>query len=249
MSLILPLAAVFLPLFPLSMLFNRLLAGVANPWLRGLLLLLWPQAGVAALAWHGGDVPDLLLAWAVVTALFYAYRAVALNDAGQWAGFVATSAWALLWLGDTADATLLHLQALAFSFPFVVLSLLSGEITRRFGAAHTGLGGGLAVATPRLAALFVVAVLATVATPVFPGFFAMLALVVGRVSSAALADGGLVVVWLLWSWSSARLLQGIVVGPRRHAAVEDLSLASTWGFGVVLLLLAVAGPMLAGGIL
>lgn len=248
MSLILLLAAVFLPLFPFSMLFNLLLARLESPWLQALLMLLWPQLGVLLMKWQGGEVPDLFVAWAVVTALFYAYRAVALNDARQWVGFVATSAWALLWLSDE-PAGLLHLEALAFSLPFALMSLLNGAVAQRFGAAHTAVGGGLAVASPRLAALFVVAVLATVATPVFPGFFAMLALIVGRISSAAMTDAGLVGVWLLWSWSSARLVQGIVVGQPRRAVVDDLSLPTTWLYALALLILALTGPMLAGDLL
>lgn len=241
------LAALFLPLFPLSMAFNQVFARLRRPWIRVLLLLLWPQAGVLLFARASGPVPDWFITWALISAGLYAYRAIALREVGLWIGFVATSAWALLWIG-AAKPDFLHLQALSFSLSLALLSLLTGFLERRLGAAHTSLGGGLAVAAPRFAGLFVVAVLAAAATPVFPGFFTLLASVLDQVASPVTALA-LVSIWLLWTWSGALLLQGIVVGPPREVAFEDLSPAATWAYSGGFVALALAGIQLGGVLL
>jgi NADH:ubiquinone oxidoreductase subunit 4 (subunit M) len=218
-----------------------------NPWVRALLLLLWPQVGVLLLAQASEPAPAWFVTWALISAGLYAYRAIALREVGLWIGFVATSAWALLWVG-VAEPASLHLQALSFSLPLALLSLLTGFLERRCGAAHTALGGGLAVAAPRFAALFVVAVLAAAATPVFPGFFTLLASVLDQVGSPLTALA-LVATWLLWTWSGALLLQGMVVGAPRDTAIEDLSITATWTYAAGFVALALVGIQLGGVLL
>jgi len=243
------LAALFLPLFPFSMAFNQGFARLRHPWLRAALLLAWPQLGVLLVAAAEGPIPGWLAGWALLTAALYAYRALALREVGLWVGFVATSAWALLWVGS-AVPNLLHLQALGFSLPLALMALLTGFMESRFGTAHSGIGGrlgaGLATAAPRLAALFVVAVLAAVATPMFPNFFTLLATLIGQAGPAPLAALALVLVWLLWTWSGARLLQGIVVGPSPNTDVQDMSMTLTWVYSLGFVVLAVAGIALGG---
>lgn len=237
------LAALFLPLFPLSMVFNRLFASCRNPALRTLLLLAWPQAGVVLLAQFDHAPPVWLLGCAVATSLLYALRALALRDVGAWISFLATSAWALLWLSylEAPDWERLQMQALSFSAPLAMLAVLSGSLERRFGAAYTGLYGGLAQTLPRLAGVLVVVVLAVVATPLFPGFFVMLETVVLSTPPAPFIALGTVLVWLLWSWAGARLLHGLVVGPAGEADVLDLSLGAVWGYTVALGILIMGG--------
>lgn len=241
------LAGLFLPLFPLSMVFNRLFARVRSPLARGLLLLAWPQAGLALL--HAGDaeVPGWIVAWALATAALYALRALALREVGLWTAFLATSAWALLWVTapSAGDPALPHLYALSFSVPLLLLTLLAAGLEQRFGAAYTGLYGGLAQALPRFAGVLVVVVLAAVATPVFPSFLTMLASIVAATPAGALALGG---IWLLWSWAGMRLLQGLVVGPAAKDPVPDLGVAVTWTYVAALGVLVVAGLSLSGGL-
>ena len=62
------LIGLFLPLFPLSILFNAVLARVARPALRGTLLLAWPQAGLLLVSFTGTEVPGWLTVWALATA-------------------------------------------------------------------------------------------------------------------------------------------------------------------------------------
>ena len=107
------LAGLFVPVFPLSMVFNRLFAATRNTWLRSLLLLLWPQIGLLLIGTAETDIPNWLLSLALFTSVFYAFRAIALREMGQWTSFLATSLWALLWVSalNHADSTLLILLA------------------------------------------------------------------------------------------------------------------------------------------
>ena len=240
------LAAFFLPLFPFSMVFNRLFAKVRDVRLRALLLLAWPQAGILLLTATDATAPQWLQLWALGSAALYAFRALALREVGIWTGFLATSVWGVLWVPATAGGVTLPVPwyALGFSVPLVLLTYLTDGLERRFGAAYTGLHGGLAMTTPRLSLFLVLTVLAVVATPLFPGFFAMLGSIIVASSPTALA---LVGIWLLWSWTAARLLQGLIVGPLRTEAVPDLSTASSWGYAILLGALLIGGPFLTGG--
>ncbi|MCP5142974.1 MAG: hypothetical protein H6926_03705 [Chromatiales bacterium] len=244
------LAALFLPLFPLSMVFTRVFDRLRHPLARAALLLAWPQLGVLLIAQTALPPPDAFIVWALATAAFYAYRAIALRDVGLWIAFIAVSAWSLLWLG-AGDVLTMHVQALAFSVPLLLLNLLSGDLERRFGAAHTRLKLGLAAVAPRYAAVFVVAMLAAVASPVFPNFFSLLATITHRVAEhgAGLSVFMVALVWVLWTWSGARLIQGIVVGEGDARNVADLSTPMVWAYAGGFLFLAAAGLALAGVLL
>lgn len=241
-------AALFLPLFPFSMVFNQGFARLQRPWLRVLLVLLWPQIGVLIISQANGPVPGWIASWALWTAALYAYRAIALREVGLWIGFVATSAWALLWIG-VAESDLLYLHALGFSLPLALMCLLTGFMESRLGAAHTSLGGGLAASAPRFAALFAIAILAAVATPIFPGFFTLLATVLGQALAAPATALIMVLVWLLWTWSGTRLLHGIVVGEPREVSVEDMTMTATWVYATGFVALALVGIKLGGMVL
>jgi len=227
--LVYPLVGLFLPLFPFSMLFNVLYPRLRHPLMRGLLLLVWPQIGLAIIFKSGLTVPSWLLVWALLSSLLYALRALALRELGLWTSFVGTSAWALLWILFTtgADAFVLKIFALGISVPLCLLACLGAGLERRFGAAYLGLYGGLAQSIPRFAGVLVVVVLAIVATPLFPTFFAMLSMIINTIPASPFVAVGIGVVWLLWSWAGARLLQGLISGPGQ-TAVADLSQANMW---------------------
>lgn len=244
-QLLILLAGLFLPLFPLSMPFNAALARLRNPLLRGALLLVWPQIGLSLLSVASLDPPAWITVWALFTSALYALRALALREVGLWTGFLGTSAWALLWvaaLAGTPEGSL-RLHALGFSAPLVLLALLGAGLEQRFGAAYTGLYGGLAQTLPRFSGVLVLVVLAVIATPLFPGFFSMLATLLVATPGAAVS---LVGIWLLWSWTGARLLQGLIVGPDRNQRVPDLSLTETWFYAVALTALVAVGVYLTG---
>lgn len=243
------LAGIFLPLFPLSMLFNLVYARVRNPILRGILLLAWPQIGLLIVFAVGLTVPVSLLAWALLTSLLYALRALALRELGLWTSFVGTSAWALVWIlianGDSLFQ--LKLYSLGISAPLLLMALLGAGLERRFGAAYLGLYGGLAQSIPRFTGVLVVVVLAIVATPVFPTFFAMLAIIIKTTPLTPLVAVGVGVVWLLWSWAGAKLLQGLITGPQRSGVI-DLSPANMWLYILVLAALAFTGVYWLGAV-
>ena len=239
------LVAVFLPIFPLSIVFNALLAKLNHPLLRVSLLLGWPLLGLAL--YHGLDVkPEPWLApLALATAVFYAFRSLTMREVGLWTGYVATSIWACLWLplmhGD--NNTLLY--SLWFSVPLAVLALLVGGLEKRYGAAYAGLYGGLAQSIPRFSGIFVVTVLAIVATPVFPSFFGMLSILAAAQPMMAVT---MLCLWGLWSWAGMRLIQGMIVGDAAEQAVDDVPLAAAWGFTALMLALILSGFTLSGGL-
>ena len=242
-SVYLLLAGLFLPLFPLSMVFNQLLGRLGHAVPRTVLLLLWPQLGLLIMPLAPADIPGGIGALALATSALYALRAVALRDVGQWCGFMATSAWALLWLllqSGTAIMTL-QLYALALSIPLVLLTLLGAGLERRFGAAYTGLYGGLALSLPRFSTTLVFVVLAIIATPLFPAFFIMLATILGTLTIQPVMAFGIAGVWLLWSWAGARLLQGLIAGPPGDYNADDMHRLVSWAYVFILLLLAAAG--------
>lgn len=243
MSLI---AALFLPLFPLSIAFNALLMRLRAPAARGVLLLVWPQIGVALLQVAQPAVPDFFAAWALLSAAFYALRLLTVRDLGLWAGFSACSALALTWIlaAAGAGAAELHGFAFWFSLPAALLALLTGPLARRLGAAYAGVRGGLAGHSPRLSGVLVVLVLAAVATPPFPGFFALLDLVTGLGALAAL---GVLAVWLAWGWAATRLVQGFVAGGGAPAAGDDLTRSGALVYTAALGAFAAGGLYLTGG--
>jgi len=253
-NLSLLLAGLFLPLFPLSMLFNVLFARLRQPILRGVVLLAWPQAGLIILFETGVAVPSWVLSWALLTSLLYGLRALVLREVGLWSGFVATSAWALLWIlhgsGTGSDQVhgQLQLFGLGISAPLVLLAFLVAGLERRFGAAYLGLYGGLAQSLPRFTGVLVVVVLAVIATPLFPTFFAMLSMIIKALPATPILAMGVGVVWLLWSWAGARLLQGLITGPQQ-LAVADLGQADMWIYIIVLAGLMFSGVYWSGAIL
>lgn len=245
------LGLIFLPVFPLSAVFNAVFGRVRNATLRALLLLAWPQVGLALVLAAQRPVPHWLWSLALFTSALYAFRAISLREVGQWTGHLATSGWALLWvaLANATAPQLLHLYALAFSVPLVLLALLGARLENQLGAAYTGLYGGLAQLVPRMSGVLVFVVLAAVAAPLSPAFFAMLAAVIDTTPKAPLAALAVVGIWLLWSWAGVRLLQGLIVGPGDGVEARDLGLASTWAYAAALVVLVVGGFYLAGGAL
>ena len=236
------LAGLFLPLFPFSMVLNMLYVRMHSSVLRSLFLLLWPQIGLMIFFKFDLSVPVWALAWALATSFLYALRIVALRELGLWTSFAATSSWALLWVLQDNSITHLQIQlyALGISVPLIMMNLLCAGLVSRFGAAYLGLYGGLAQALPRYSSILVLVVLAIVATPLFPTFFAMLSMIFKAIPFSPLVAVVVSAVWLLWSWAGARLLQGLIVGPVRVTA-PDLSHTSLWIYIIALFGLFVGG--------
>jgi hypothetical protein len=168
------IAGLFLPLFPFSILLNGLLARLRNPNAKCILLLLWPQIGVLLLNAASQPVPVGFVAWSLFSSAIYALRLLTVRDLGLWAGFLASSSLPLIWAGIDGNAFDMSVSAFWFSLPAAVLFLLDGALSRRFGAAYAGLHGGLTSSVPRLSWLLALTLLAAIATPPSPGFFAML---------------------------------------------------------------------------
>ena len=244
-------AALFLPLFPLGMVFNALFQQVRAVWFRVALLLCWPMPGVWILQSAAPVIPDWVIYWALFSALLYGFRAVVVKEFGVWIGFLATSAWALSWValefGVELDELVLH--ALAFSLPLSLLAILVAELERRYESAYTGIVSGLAQAQPRLSGLFVIVMLAVIGSPLFPAFFSMLDTVAHTFIALPAIAVGVVTVWLLWSWSGIRLLQELLVGSASQVRHDDISHGTTMIYGASLVVLVIGGLYLSGVLL
>lgn len=241
----LAVAALFATLFPLSAVLTLALARLRMPLARAALLLLWPQIGVMLLLELAGGIPDFVSAWALFSSAFYALRLLTVRDLGLWAGFLACSAFALLWplAAHGSGAEELRLAAFWLSLPAALLMLLIGPVTQRFGAAYAGLYAGFADTLPRLAGVLTVLVLSAVATPPFPGFFVLLDLLRRVGSAAAFA---LLAIWLTWGWAATRVLQGFISGPGRAVQAADLGRSCSLAYAAALGASAVAGLYLTG---
>jgi hypothetical protein len=239
----------FLPLFPLSMVFNLLFARVSQPLARAVLILTWPLAGLALLDRLGTDVPEPVMIWAVATAALYAVRLLALRELGTWTGFLATSVWALLWIPAGEGFALIDIagDALGLSVPLALLVLITVLLNRRLGGSYAGIRDGIATSLPRLSVALVICLLAAVATPPFPGFFTLLS---ALMLASPVNMAGILGVWLLWSWAVAQLVQGFVVGvPAQGSSVQDIGPGLSWGLAMAFTALLLSGVLLTGELL
>jgi len=222
----LAIAAVFLPLFPMSMIFNNLYARFSTPLPRILFVLCWPQIGLVILSLSTSEIPSWIVPWAILTSILYAWRMLTLRDIGLWIGFMATSGWSLIWLmlDDRIAYNELHVFIIGICLPLVILTMLGAGLSKRYGAAYLGLYGGIADAMPRFTGIFVVSVLAVIATPLFPAFSLMLYLMLHFLPASPWIAFGIAMIWMLWSWAGARLLSGLIVG-ESNRSVADISRA------------------------
>ncbi len=234
-------AGFFLPLFPLSMVFNMLMKNLHGSWIRCGLLLLWPHVGVALASAAHVKVPESVVAWALLTSFLYALRLLTIRDLGLWSAFLTTSSSALAWvlMANGANESTVHLFLFWTTFPAGVLILLDGPLSQRFGSSYAGLRGGLATSLPRLFLMLVTTILAAIATPPFPGFFALLGLL--RESGGWPVMTLLTLVWLIWNWAAARMIQGFVVGTPSHQVFDDMERTPTLAHGGALGLFAASG--------
>jgi NADH:ubiquinone oxidoreductase subunit 4 (subunit M) len=245
------IAGLFLPLFPLGMVFNLLFQRVRNAWLRSILLLVWPLVGLGVLQYMQVNVSTEIVVWALLSAALYGFRAVVVREVGVWAGFLATSSWSLIWValasGFKPDQLLIHV--LAFSLPLVLLVFVSAELEQRYESAYAGIVSGLAQGQPRLSGIFVITLLAAIGSPLFPSFFVMLSSITHSATVLPAAAFGVAAVWLLWSWSGMQLLQELLVGPASAIKHSDITHSVTTTYALSLVALLVGGLYLSGTIL
>lgn len=240
------LIGLFLPLFPLSIVFNQLLRRIEHTAARTGLLLLWPLPGILAASRIDQPLPSWVLLWAALTALLYGFRMLTQREIHGWIGFLATAAWTLLWfplLAGVAHQSLVA-YALASSIPLAMLVWLAVELEQRFGAAYTHLYRGLSNSMPRFSGILVFCVLAAIATPIFPAFFIMLKVLI---SANPMTASIILLAWLSWSWAGIRLLQGLLVGEdNRYTEVTDINNSKTWGYTLILVMLTIVGLYVTG---
>ncbi|AEK57589.1 MULTISPECIES: hypothetical protein [Acidithiobacillus] len=254
LALITIFAAFLLPLFPLSWVFNRLLDSLPMAAARALAVLALPQLGLLLLQ-HGvapwmlaASQRRALVALALFSALFYAFRALSTRDLFIWTRLNLSSGLAVLWVAWAMGTAIpvLQILALTWSVPAALLTLLSAALAARLGGAYLGLVGNLVEPLPRLTASIVATALALLATPIFPSFFVLFGTAMQLPLSWILP---LLLLLLLWGWSCGRLFQDLLFGTYRGEVVEDLSVGSSLTIVVVLLGLLVLGLYGSGGVL
>ena len=243
--LILLAIGIFLPLFPLSMLLTSFFKYVPWTWVRALIVLVWPQIGLTIAFYTHAQPPQWVAGWGVLTAALYALRMLSLRDLSTWIAFIAASAFALLWIGlvNAGSEVMLRLQGLGFSASFIIAVVVEPMLKNRLGAAYSGLHCGMAQQLPRLAGVLVLAMLAAIATPLFPSFYVLIAVLS---QGSFVTAVGVLMIWLLWSWAAVRLLQGFLPGVwSRPQTPPDLSLRTTWLSGLGLAILVGAATVLS----
>lgn len=236
-------AALFLPLFPLSMLFSILFDGLRHVVLRSVVLIAWPQIGVWLIHGASDPAPSWMLMMALVTSLLYGFRALVLRELVHWISFLAVSSWTLLWIvsDELHQYHSLAFLALGCSLPLVILTVLGVHLEKRFGASYAGLYNGLGHTMPRFSGVLVFTVLAVVATPVFPGFVVMMVAFLETTHVTLIGTIILCLIWMVWAWAGARLIQGFVIGKSETEEVEDLPASLVWIYVALLVGLAVYG--------
>lgn len=240
----LAVAAVLLPVFPASLVFNALLDWTPTWWGRAAVVVVLPQAGAAVV----GSAPSARLplvhsqvwiALVIFSAVLYAFRAISVREVSIWARLMATSGLSLVWTLDfpRRGGHSMAVAALAWSVPAALVLIFAGLLSKRSGGAYLGLQGGLATVAPRMSAILTLSALALVATPVFPSFFALLQ-VFDLLPLYWLWP--LLVVLLVWGWSIGSFLQQLLFGAYRGERIPDLGSFSTSSGAVVLSLLALS---------
>jgi NADH:ubiquinone oxidoreductase subunit 4 (subunit M) len=244
-------AALFIPLFPLSMLFNAVYQRINMPVVRFILVIVWPLPGAWLLLNHNFALAEWVIYWALATALLYAFRAVIVKEVGMWIGFLATSAWSLCWITyiESNGEAELGFHILSFAMPLALMSLLVGEIVHRYESAYAGIVSGVAQAQPRLSGALIIVMMAAIASPLFPAFFSMLAIVSSLATGYPLVAAGMLLLWLIWSWSGVRLLQELLVGPALPIKYRDISRARAIAYSILIVLLLLSGLVLSGVLL
>ncbi len=248
--ILLILSAILLPVFPLSWLFNRLVDTAPGCWGRALAILVLPQLGIL-LIYTVPTVPlptsleQIILLLVLFTALFYAFRAVSVREVTIWTRLMASSGLTLDWILVAAGTNVHGVQifALAWSLPAALLLVWAGLLRQRMGGAYLGLQGGLATVLPRLSSLMTLTALALVATPIFPGFFALLQ-VFHLLAVSWLWP--LLILLLLWGWSVGRFLQDLLFGSYQGESMEDVSYGLAAGGFAVLFLFALSTLIWSG---
>ncbi len=258
------IAGLFLPLYPQSILPNMLLQGQVNgpmpvrdtwrrgPFFKSALVVIFPIIGLglvglgaASLSAEDKWLLPFFGLWGGLTSVLYAFRLLSAKDGEIWVSHLFSSSLALIWIGIAYGVSPL-LPALGLSISMVPLVFMLDQLTQRFGIARSGLYPGLNAPMPLFSHLFIGAVLAAIAVPFSPSFFAIAALAFGGVA----ADEVVVLLpiclaWLLWTWAGINLLDGIVWGvPRNDLAYRDLDASGALGIGGSMIALGFFGIVL-----
>ncbi len=237
-------SALFLPLFPLHLLYITALTRTPRTLTIALAILL-PVAGLFM-------VPEIPLALrpavgtlAAIGALWGAVKALAQIDVARLLAFGGFSLYSVLWwhLSQVGKVDSLALSyAAGVTLAIGGLTLAWSMIRARFGDLDLHHIGGLFSPMPRFALCTALLVMAAAGLPPFGLFFSYLKILLNPSTTMSLGLVAIIATWFAASWYLFKLMQRLLFGPHRpDLRYEDLRPAEVTSFVVVLALLVVLG--------
>ncbi len=242
--LVLVVAGLLLPLFPLHSAYVAALTRLPRVWALVLSFVL-PLAGVFMLRMLPAIPPSLqavVSVLALIGATYATLKAVAQKSVLHLITYAGLAFYSILWwqlanVGSVTPAAIIYTFAVVLVIGGILLAW--DRLQVRYGNLPMNRLGGLARPMPKFGLCLALLVMAAVGLPPFGLVFSFIGLMLG---SPAVTAGTFVVLltWFGASWNLFKLMQRILFGPHREdLRYDDLNPAEIAAFGVILLLLIV----------
>ena len=244
------LAALLLPLFPLHGLYTAAMTRLPR-FLSVTFALILPAAGLYMLAHVMPQIPATLLRAASILALFGALygslKALAQTKVPELLAYAACAFFSVVWWHASVTGAV-TVESIVYTAAVVVL-IASLQLTwqwlaRRGGNLTLVQMNGLARPMPRFATIMSLLIMAGIGLPpfgLFPNYMAMLLQPVISHSAGLIV---IVLCWFLTSWCLFRMMQRLLFGAERtDLRYQDLRPGESVQFVVLLLILALLGAI------
>ena len=171
----------------------------------------------------------VLAVLAVLTAAWGAVSALAEDDLRRLVGHVGVAQAGVVFLAISAGTTVALngavLQLVAGALAMAMLALLAGSVEERARTRSLRRLGGLAWQTPRLMALWALAVATAVGVPLLAGFSALFMVATGSFPAHRVATCLVLASTAVTAWALLRAVERALLGPPRDAwaRVRDAS--------------------------
>ncbi len=218
MSFLVFVALFLLPIFPFSLIVNRLLDGL-NAKLFSLSIFLFFVFGNVILFYINLD-SKIIEYFALFTIFFYSFRLLGVMDLKKFVLYMypIVSSFSWLWYLMGGDI----LESLVIKGPVFMLFLyLYGFLAQRFTIVHQKSLRGLGGSMPRWSVLFILSLLGIISSMLFLGYkfleieFLRLSLFYGLI---------LICSWVLINWGSIKVIEWLIYGAKRDDVhCDDLS--------------------------
>ncbi len=209
-----------LPVFPISMLVNKLLSVLNYKLFTVLILTFFICGNLTLLKFNiNSQIFQFLQFLAVFTILFYSFRLLGVKNLKTFILYLypIISSLALLWYMIGGDI----LEFLALKTPILISFLaLYTFLFNQFGIIHQKSISGLGSMMPRFSIFFVLSIMGISSSMFFLGY-EMLEI---EISKLPIVYGvSLVVSWIFINWSSIRVVEWLIYGtPNKLMECRDL---------------------------